>query len=244
MPVVRVVVLLLLAMGGMASSVKHRHLLRALQCGYDCYCSGVISGSTVCGAPCPPCPGEPFRAFLKGKPKLDTDIKGHDLDGSAIYHCSKSASGSDLPFCKVCGSLDAVVQACIDRNKATFSWSYQRQIWCWAITYDHATKCGYLKTSTSSNTSSYRKGWITVPVVNATMTKAPNTDIKGSDIACNGQPFCKVCGSIEAVGSACFSRGPACQAFTYQPQAKCGYLKVSKKPASPREGWDMLTVKL
>ena len=242
----RLVLVLLLAMGWVASSVKHRQLLRAF-CARDCFCSGVHSGTTACGAPCPRCPDDTWYTVLLGsEPKTNTDIKGFDLDGGA-GGCSKSASsGTKLPFCKICGSLEAVVKACIDVDEVYQQWPYS-PYYCDAITYDTATKCGYLKGDdpnqperSGKSMESYRtipkKGWTTIPVVRTSMNTTRDYDIKGSDLACNGQPFCKVCGRIEDVGSACLKRSD-CQAFTYHDAEKCGYLKASKRPAVFRLGW-------
>ncbi|KAF8061404.1 hypothetical protein HT031_004495 [Scenedesmus sp. PABB004] len=64
-------------------------------------------------------------------------------------------------------------------------------------------------------------------------------DIPGNDIACNGASFCKVCGSLDAVKSACASRG-RCVAFTWDVAGKCGYLKAAGSLAGKR-GWVAFT---
>jgi hypothetical protein len=68
----------------------------------------------------------------------------------------------------------------------------------------------------------------------ASFDALPNTDIPGADLGCSGQAFCKVCGDVKAVQSACSKNG-ACAGFTYSASEKCGYLK-SKAPAF-RAGW-------
>ena len=62
----------------------------------------------------------------------------------------------------------------------------------------------------------------------------PNTDIPGDDLACNGQAFCKVCGGVGAVQSACSKNGQ-CAGFTYSAGEACGYLKAKAPPF--RSGW-------
>lgn len=73
---------------------------------------------------------------------------------------------------------------------------------------------------------------VTSPLAKATS----NTDIKGNDIACNKQQYCKVCGGVSAVQNACVQNA-VCLAFTYEAASKCGYLKSVRGPLVKRPGW-------
>lgn len=61
-------------------------------------------------------------------------------------------------------------------------------------------------------------------------------DIKGSDIACDGQKYCKVCRGVSAITAACASR-PRCVAFVFEQGSDCGYLKTAAEPLVDRQGW-------
>lgn len=63
-----------------------------------------------------------------------------------------------------------------------------------------------------------------------------NTDIAGQDVACGGQPFCKVCGGADAVRGAC-QAAANCVAFTFSAAEGCGYLKTGAANARGRSGW-------
>lgn len=60
-------------------------------------------------------------------------------------------------------------------------------------------------------------------------------DIKGSDIGCDGQSYCKVCGGLDNVKNACAGR-PKCVAFSFDPASNCGYLKTAAT-LQGRSGW-------
>lgn len=56
-------------------------------------------------------------------------------------------------------------------------------------------------------------------------------------MACNGAAFCKVCGGLGAVQSACGSNAK-CAAFTFEPASNCGYLKgLPAGKLAGRKGW-------
>lgn len=65
---------------------------------------------------------------------------------------------------------------------------------------------------------------------------AEGSDVKGHDIPCGGQPFCRVCGGESAVRARCAAT-KGCAAFTYGAQEKCGYLKSSAAGVTARGGW-------
>jgi len=76
---------------------------------------------------------------------------------------------------------------------------------------------------TYMNTTIYRDAFIcTCP---KRYHKASDFDHAGDDIACNGAPFCKVCGSMVQMAMAC-NANKACAGFTVEPGGKCGYLKT------------------
>ncbi|GBF96612.1 hypothetical protein Rsub_09358 [Raphidocelis subcapitata] len=69
-----------------------------------------------------------------------------------------------------------------------------------------------------------------------TLVPRDGVDIPGSDIPCNGEAFCKVCGTAEVVRDACAGRGD-CVAFTYDPVGRCGFLKAGTAGSKGRGGW-------
>jgi hypothetical protein len=87
--------------------------------------------------------------------------------------------------------------------------------------------------------------------------KTYSWDERGGDLQCNGEPFCRVCGGLEAIRSAC-NLNPRCVGFVvdytervvvnesamdqtpgtcsfsdFEPA--CGYLKASMRNATARE---------
>lgn len=69
-----------------------------------------------------------------------------------------------------------------------------------------------------------------------TLKPRQDSDIKGSDVACDGQSFCKVCGGLTAVQNRCINT-PSCVALTFEPATQCGYLKSAAGSVSARAGW-------
>ena len=53
-------------------------------------------------------------------------------------------------------------------------------------------------------------------------------DCKYKDYDGKYQPFCKVCGGVEAVANSC-SANPSCKSFDME-DSYCGYLKSAHKP--------------
>lgn len=53
----------------------------------------------------------------------------------------------------------------------------------------------------------------------------PSRHVKGNDIQCNGENYCRLCGwTVSDVIKEC-NRRPDCVAFTTEPSNECAYLK-------------------
>ena len=66
---------------------------------------------------------------------------------------------------------------------------------------------------------------------------ANSTDVKGADLRCNSAAYCKKCGGLDAVQTACLERR-TCFGFTYDAASECGYLKSNATATrGAREGW-------
>ncbi|KAF6251909.1 hypothetical protein COO60DRAFT_577781 [Scenedesmus sp. NREL 46B-D3] len=95
-------------------------------------------------------------------------------------------------------------------------------------------RCGSTVATSAASQSTWRPLQLSPSV---TLKPVMDKDMSGSNVACNGQSFCKVCGGLEAVRAACAKLPAQCRAFTFNPVESCGYLKSAAGALQGRTGW-------